>query len=65
MTLTLTTAGFYETTHDAHMHGARKLYERTRESVQEASQAAYNAGQMAAAAAAAAGGAGAAAAAAR
>ena len=47
------------------MHGARKLYERTRESVQEASQAAYNAGQMALAATAAARGAGAAAAAAR
>ena len=55
----------YETTQDAHSHGSRQLYERTREAVQEAAAAAYNAGQMASAAAAAAGGAGAAAAAAR
>ena len=55
----------YETTQDAHTHGSRQLYERTREAVQEAAAAAYNAGQMASAAAAAAGGAGAAAAAAR
>jgi hypothetical protein len=55
----------YETTQDAHNHGSRQLFERTREAVQEASAAAYNAGQMAAEAAATAGRAGAAAAAAR
>jgi hypothetical protein len=45
----------YETTQDAHNHGSRQLFERTREAVQEASAAAYNAGQMAAEAAATAG----------